>query len=54
MIISNKEASKLEDANCIQGVAAATLNRLACSEIRFDTPENGTITPFGIPVEPEV
>src|SRR5215475_2611118 len=51
---SNTHASKLKDANCKTRLLGVTPRLNACAATRLLRPPCATMTPLGIPVEPEV
>src|SRR5579859_7651732 len=52
--ISNTDASKLIDANCSTRSPSPSPNLLLCASTTFASPPCSTITPFGLPVDPDV
>src|SRR5882762_4880700 len=47
-------ASKLDDASCNTRDSDVRANCFLCAAARFGTPSCSTMTPFGVPVDPEV
>src|SRR5947209_14785818 len=54
IITSEKEASKLNDANCTMRLWASTAKPRICSITKLHNPLCSILNPFGLPVEPEV